>query len=62
MSGNKDGNSKIPMLKRNGYTQWRMKMMYHLESTDPGYLDMINDGPYVRLKLVAAIEYLWKGC
>ena len=52
MSGNKDGNSKIPMLKRNEYTQWRVKMMHHLGATDIDYLDRIKDGPFVPSKLV----------
>ena len=45
MSGNKDGNSKIPMLKSNEYTQWRVKMMHHIEATNIDYLDKIKDGP-----------------
>ena len=45
MSGNKNENSKILMLKRNEYTHWRVKMMQHLEATDPDYLDRINDVP-----------------
>ena len=52
MFGNKDGNSKIPMLKRNEYTQWRVKMLHHLKETYP---DMINDGPYIPSKLVATL-------
>lgn len=55
MSGNKDGNSKIPMLKRNEYTHWKVKMLHHLEATDPDYLDRIHDGPYIPSKLVPQI-------
>ena len=52
MSGNKDGKSKIPILERNEYTHWRLKMMHHIEATTPDYLDRINVGPYVPTKLV----------
>ena len=55
MSSNKDGNSKFPMLKRNEYTQWRVKMMHHLRATDIDYLHRIKDGPFVPSKLVAAM-------
>ena len=51
MSGYKDGNTKIPMLKRNEYTHWEVKMLHHLEATDPDYLDRIRDGPFVPTKL-----------
>ena len=61
MSGSKDGNSKIPMLKRNEYTQWRVKMMHHLRATNIDYLDRIKDGPFVPSKLVLH-ERRWKSC
>ena len=51
----KYGNCNIPILKRNEYTHWRVKMMHHLETTYPDYLDMINDGPYVPSKLVPQV-------
>ena len=54
MFDNKDGNSKIPMLKRNEYMQWRVKMMCHMEATYIDYLDKIKDGLYVPSKLVLA--------
>ena len=56
MYDNKDGNSKIPMLKRNEYTQWRVKMMHHLRATDIDCLDRIKDGPFIPSKLVTAIN------
>ena len=58
MSGYKDGNTKIPMLKRNKYTRWEVKMLHHLEATDPNYLDIIYDGPFIPTKVVpqATIE------
>ena len=55
MSGNKDGNSKIPTLKRNEYTQWRVKMMHHLRATDVDYLDRIKDDPFILSKLVSSM-------
>ena len=41
MYGNKDGNSKIHMLKRNEYMQWRVKIMHHLEAANTDYPDRI---------------------
>ena len=56
MSGSKNGNSKIPMLKRNEYTQWRVKMMHHLRATYIYYLDKIKDGSFIPSKLVPAMN------
>ena len=58
MSGYKNGNTKIPMLKRSEYTHWEVKMLHHLEATDHDYLDRIYDGPFVPTKVVpqATIE------
>ena len=44
MSGKKDGNSKILMLKRNEYTHWRVKMMNNwIDSRNPeGKIDNNN--------------------
>ena len=52
MSGSKDGNSRIPMLKREEYTHWRVKMLHHLEAKDSDYLDRINKGPWVPQKFI----------
>ena len=46
MSLNKYESIKILILKKNEYPTWRVKMLMHLEATDPDYLDVINDGPY----------------
>ena len=52
MSMNKYESIKIPILKKNKYPTWRVKMLMHLEATDPDYLDVINDGPCKPIKLV----------
>ncbi|KAL8134196.1 hypothetical protein AgCh_009303 [Apium graveolens] len=54
MSLNKYESIKIPMLKKTEYPTWNVKMIMHLEATDPVYLDVINDGPYMPTKLVRA--------
>ncbi|KAL8126077.1 hypothetical protein AgCh_013384 [Apium graveolens] len=41
-------------LKTAEYPTWKVKMLMHLEATDPDYLDVINDGPYMPTKLVPA--------
>ena len=52
MSRNKYENFKIPVLKNTEYSTWRVKMLMYLEASDPDYIDMINDGPYLPRKIV----------
>ncbi|KAL8109912.1 hypothetical protein AgCh_025855 [Apium graveolens] len=54
MSLNKYESIKIPILKKDEYPTWKVKMLMHLEATDPDYLNVINDGPYMPTKLVPA--------
>ena len=54
MSLNKYESIKIPILKKTEYPTWKVKMLMHPEATDPDYLDVINDGPYMPTKLVPA--------
>ncbi|KAL8099915.1 hypothetical protein AgCh_032248 [Apium graveolens] len=51
---NKYESIKITILKKVEYPTWKVKMLMHLEATDPDYLDIINDGPYMPIKLVPA--------
>ena len=52
MSMNKYDCIKIPILKKTEYPTQKLKMLMHLEATDPDYLDVINDGPHAQTKLV----------
>lgn len=54
MSGAKYDSIKIHVLKKSEYTTWKVKMTMYLESVDPDYLDMINVGPFILTKSVAA--------
>ena len=54
MSLNKYESIKILILKKTEYPTWKVKKLMHLEATDPDYLDVINDGPYMPTKLVPA--------
>ena len=54
MSLNKYESIKIPILKKTEYPTWKVKMLMYLEATDPDYLDVINDGPFMPIKLVPA--------
>ena len=56
MATNRDGNTKIPMLKRNEFTHWRVKMLNHLEATDPDYLDIIADGVTIPKRMLPRQE------
>ncbi|KAL8099844.1 hypothetical protein AgCh_032193 [Apium graveolens] len=54
MSLNKYESIKIPILKKTEYPTWKVKMLMHLEATNPDYFSVINDGPYMPTKLVPA--------
>ena len=54
MSLNKYKSIKIPILKKTEYPTWKVKMLMYLEATDPDYLDVINDGPFMPTKRVPA--------
>ncbi|KAL8120345.1 hypothetical protein AgCh_017501 [Apium graveolens] len=54
MSLNKYESIKILILKKAEYPKWKVKMLMHLEATEPDYLDIINDGPYMPTKMVPA--------
>ena len=52
MSGNKYESIKILILKKSGYSTWKVKMMMYLETSDSDYIDRIENGPYVPVKIV----------
>ena len=48
--GQKDHGVKIPVLDRENYFQWKVKMRLHLMSMDEGYVECIYHGPHVPMK------------
>ena len=52
MSLNKYESINIPILKKTEYPTWKVKMLMHLEATDPDYLDVINDRRHLPTKLM----------
>ena len=42
---------RIPMLDKEHYFHWKVKMHMHLLSIDAGYIDCIEKGPHVPMKV-----------
>ncbi|KAK1403155.1 hypothetical protein POM88_002760 [Heracleum sosnowskyi] len=53
--GQKDHGVKIPVLDRENYFHWKVKMRLHLISMDEGYVECIEHGPHVPMKPNASI-------
>ncbi|KAK1366625.1 hypothetical protein POM88_042186 [Heracleum sosnowskyi] len=47
----KDAGVKIPVLDKENYFHWKVKMHLHLMSMDERYVDCIEKGPHVPMKL-----------
>ena len=52
----KDTGIKIPILEKETYFHWKVKMHMHLLSIDASYVKCINKGPHVPMKLVSGIN------
>ena len=51
----KDTGIKIPILEKDTYFHWKVKMHMHLLSLDASYVKCIEKGPHVPMKLVIGI-------
>ena len=54
--GQKDSGVKIPMLEKDEYFPWKVKMHLHLLSLDPSYVNCIEKCPHVPMKLVTGMN------
>ena len=54
--GKKDTGVKIPILDKEHYFHWKVKMHLHLLSLDASYVRCIEKGPHVPMKLVSGIN------
>ena len=54
--GIKDTGIKIPVLEKEDYFHWKVKMHLHLLSLDVSYVKCIEKGPHVPMKLVTSIN------
>lgn len=54
--GKKDIGLKIPVLEKDHYFHWKVKMKLHLLSLDESYVNCIEIGPHVLEKTVSGIE------
>ena len=52
MSTTKHESLKIPVLNKDDYPIWKVKMMLYLEATDPDFVDRITDGRHIPKKLI----------
>ena len=48
----KDTDIKIPVLKKEDYFHWKVKMHQHLLSLDASDVKCIEKGPHVLMKLI----------
>ncbi|KAK1393215.1 hypothetical protein POM88_012271 [Heracleum sosnowskyi] len=48
--GQKDYGVKVPVLDKDNYFHWKVKMRLHLMSMDEGYVDCIDHGPHIPMK------------
>ncbi|XP_063942761.1 uncharacterized protein LOC135150404 [Daucus carota subsp. sativus] len=53
--GRRDEGVKIPMLVKEHYFHWKVKMRLHLLSLDPSYINCIEKGPHVPVKINTAL-------
>lgn len=57
MGGHKDTGMKIPMLKKEDYFHWKVKMHLHLLSLDVSYVNCIQKGTdHVPMKIVTSVN------
>ena len=52
----KDNDIKIPVLEKEDYFHWKVKMHLHMLSLDVAYVKCIDKGPHVPIKLVTGIN------
>ncbi|MGI4673288.1 hypothetical protein ACR2XN_27850 [Klebsiella pneumoniae] len=48
--GKYDAGVKIPVLDKDNYFHWKVKMRLHLNAIDEAYVDCIEKGPHVPMK------------
>ncbi|KAK1351263.1 hypothetical protein POM88_054538 [Heracleum sosnowskyi] len=51
----KDAGVKIPVLDKDNYFHWKVKMHLHLMSMDERYVDCIEKGPHVPMKFASRV-------
>ena len=54
--GKKDEGVKIPMLDKEHYFHWKVKMRMHLLSFDTSYINCIEKGPHVPMKISTEVR------
>ena len=52
----KDIGISIPVLEKEDYFHWKVKMHLHLLSQDTSYVQCIEKGPHVPMKIVTCVN------
>ena len=53
--GKKEAGVKIPVLDKDNYFHWKVKMHLHLISLDEGCVNCIEKGPHVSMKICTRV-------
>ena len=51
----KDAGVKIPVLDKDNYFHWKVKMHLHLLSMDESFVDCIKRGPHIPMRVASRI-------
>ena len=54
--GKYDAGVKIPVLDKDNYFHWKVKMRLHLNAIDEAYVDCIEKGPHIPMKAATGVE------
>ena len=54
----KDASVKIPVLDKDNYFHWKVKMHLHLLSMDESFVDCIERGPHIPMRVASRIGLL----
>ncbi|XP_074347104.1 uncharacterized protein LOC141685928 [Apium graveolens] len=47
MSSQKVRSIKVPKFDKENYNLWKKKMILYLKAANPGYMEILNDGPHI---------------
>ena len=54
MTTQKTGSIKVPQFDRDHYRLWKMKMLLFIRASNPMYLSILKNGPYIPMKTIEA--------
>ena len=54
MTTQKTGSIKVPQFDREHYSLWKMKMLLFIRASNPMYISILKNGPYIPMKTIEA--------